>query len=65
MVDRNHVREPLLIHLIAENRQLHGGGRMSRFCHSLEEQALYDGFRPFVTGTDESWQGPKTGMQRE
>jgi prepilin-type N-terminal cleavage/methylation domain-containing protein/prepilin-type processing-associated H-X9-DG protein len=44
------------------NRQLHGGGWIIEVLPQLEEQALYDRFKPFVTGTNKSWQGPKTGM---
>jgi prepilin-type N-terminal cleavage/methylation domain-containing protein/prepilin-type processing-associated H-X9-DG protein len=44
------------------NRQLHGGGWIIEVLPQLEQQALYDRFKPFTTGTNKSWQGPKTGM---
>jgi prepilin-type N-terminal cleavage/methylation domain-containing protein/prepilin-type processing-associated H-X9-DG protein len=44
------------------NRQLHGGGWIIEVLPQLEQQSLYDRFKPFSSGTQKSWQGPKTGM---
>jgi prepilin-type N-terminal cleavage/methylation domain-containing protein/prepilin-type processing-associated H-X9-DG protein len=44
------------------NRQLHGGGWIVEVLPQLEQQSLYDRFKPFSTGTNKSWQGPKTGL---
>jgi prepilin-type N-terminal cleavage/methylation domain-containing protein/prepilin-type processing-associated H-X9-DG protein len=47
------------------NRQLSGAGWIVEVLPQLEQQSLYDRFKPFINDKLKSWQGPKTGLNAD